>query len=177
MEIRWRIGEIIVLLSVKQENHAFLGASQSQSFWCDINKTKCINYIPELRELPTEENVIFQLREGHPNCLAFNPGNMKWQTHSRIQNIQFKYLLSSFPLYLITAFTALPEFATDTVHLCWEILNISFRAHGWCAFFIESSPLQPANSLIISSANFILSFQSFAVVICEQKGGYLLSSL
>lgn len=90
-------------------------------------------------------------REGvsYSKCFAFNPVNIKWQTllrsfksnrlyHSRIPMIQFKYLLSSVPLYLINAFTALTEFAPHTEALeKYYILN-PVHVRTWLVF--SSSP-------------------------------------
>lgn len=87
--------------------------------------------------------------ESYSKCFAFNPVNMKWQTllrsfksnrlyHSRIPMNQFKYLLSSVPLYLINAFTALPEFAPHIEALeKYKTLN-PVHVRTWLVF--SSSP-------------------------------------
>lgn len=49
--------------------------------------------------------------------IAFKLSNMKRRTHSRIQNIQFKYLLSSFSLDLTGAFIAPCESADACLYV------------------------------------------------------------
>lgn len=108
------------------------------SFRADFFNSKFLNDIPQWKYFDTEKNTIFQSKEGlhlFSNCWALTLTNIKyhkllrsfestWLYHNKIQNIQFKYLLSSLSLYIITAFTTLPKFAPDTVQLkCWEILN------------------------------------------------------